>query len=165
LTVEALNNAIKRLDPKLSLGEVRTMRSRLDESLISRRSPAMLSGIFAGVALLLATIGTYGLMSYVVGQQYREIGIRMALGARPGQISRQFLLLGGLLLAWGAILGSVGIWAAGRAMQTILFEVPAFPIGIWLGTVAAMTGMTILASWLPARRAAKVDPVVALRAE
>ena len=134
-------------------------------SLISRRSPALLGGVFAGVALLLAAIGIYGLLSYAVSQQYREIGIRVALGARPGQISRQFLSLGSLLLGWGALLGSAGIWAVGRAMQSILFEVPAFPVGLWACTVVAMAGVTALACWLPARRAAKVDPVIALRAE
>lgn len=162
---EALHRTVKDIDPKLSLSELRPMQSRLDDSLISRRSPAMLGGIFAGVALLLAAVGTYGLLSYAVSQQYREISIRMALGARPGQISRQFLSLGVLLLAWAAILGSVGIWVTGRAMQAILFEVQVFPLGIWMGVVAVMTGVTLVSCLLPARRAAKVDPMIALRAE
>ena len=85
------------------------------DSLIARRSPALLAGIFAGVALLLAAIGTYGVLSYAVAQRTREIGIRMALGAQRGQIGSQFLSLGLRLLAAGTILGLIGAWLAGQS--------------------------------------------------
>ena len=88
------------------------METRIAESLIARRSPALLAGIFAGVALLLAAIGTYGVLSYAVAQRTREIGIRMALGAQRGQIGTQFLSLGLRLLAAGTILGLIGAWLA-----------------------------------------------------
>ena len=86
------------------------MDTRIAESLIARRSPALLAGIFAGVALLLAAIGTYGVLSYAVAQRTREIGIRMALGAQRGQIGTQFLSLGLRLLVAGTILGLIGAW-------------------------------------------------------
>src|SRR2546430_5787678 len=104
------------------------MNTRIADSLIARRSPALLAGIFAGVALLLAAIGTYGVLSYAVAQRRREIGIRMALGAQTRQIGAQFLSLGLRLLAAGTILGLIGAWLAGRAMQSDLFDVPTLHI-------------------------------------
>ena len=104
------------------------MDTRIADSLITRRSPALLAGIFAGVALLLAAIGTYGVLSYAVAQRTREIGIRMALGAQREQIGAQFLSLGLRLLAAGTILGLIGAWLAGRAMQSVLFDVPTLHV-------------------------------------
>jgi len=133
--------------------------------LITRRSPALLAGIFAGVALLLAAIGTYGVLSYAVAQRTREIGIRMALGAQREQIGAQFLSLGLRLLAAGTILGWIGAWLAGRAMQSVLFDVPALPVATLLGVALVMSVVSLIACLIPTRRAAKVDPVEALRAE
>src|SRR5829696_5286377 len=104
------------------------MEMRIADSLLGRRSPALLSGIFAGVALLLAAIGTYGVLSYAVAQRTREIGIRMAVGAQRWQIGTHFLSLGLRLLAAGTILGLFGAWWTGRAMQSLLFEVPSLPV-------------------------------------
>ena len=113
------------------------METRIEESLITRRSPALLAGIFAGVALLLAAVGTYGVLSYAVAQRTREIGIRMALGAQRGQIGKQFLSLGlRLLSAAGTILGLIGAWLAGKAIQSVLFDVPILHVAILLGTGA-----------------------------
>src|SRR5947199_10737026 len=100
------------------------MDTRIADSLITRRSPALLAGIFGGVALLLAAIGTYGVLSYAVAQRRREIGIRMALGAQREQIGAEFLSLGLRLLADGTIPGLIGAWLAGTAMQSIVFDVP-----------------------------------------
>jgi ABC-type antimicrobial peptide transport system permease subunit len=141
------------------------METRIEESLIARRSPAMLAGIFAGVALLLAAIGTYGVLSYAVAQRRREIGIRMALGAQRHQIGTQFLSLGMRLLAAGTILGLIGACLAGRAMQSVLFDVPTLHIATLLGTALVMSVVSLLACLIPARRAARVDPMIALRAE
>ena len=141
------------------------MDTRIAESLIARRSPALLAGIFAGVALLLAAIGTYGVLSYAVAQRTREIGIRMALGAQRGQIGAQFLSLGLRLLAAGTILGLIGAWLAGRAMQSVLFDVPTLHLATLFGTALVMTAVSLIACLIPARRATKVDPMVALRAE
>ena len=121
------------------------METRIDDSLVARRSPALLAGIFAGVALLLAAIGTYGVLSYAVAQRRREIGIRMALGAQKQQIGAQFLSLGLRLLLAGTLLGLLGAWLAGRAMQSVLFDMPALPIAALLATALVMTAVSLVA--------------------
>ena len=141
------------------------MDTLIADSLIARRSPALLAGIFAGVALLLAAIGTYGVLSYAVAQRTREIGIRMALGAQRGQIGSQFFSLGLRLLAAGTALGFLGAWLAGRAMQSVLFDVPPLHLATLLVTALVMTVVSLVACLIPARRATKVDPMIALRAE
>jgi predicted lysophospholipase L1 biosynthesis ABC-type transport system permease subunit len=161
----ALQKTVRGLDPELPVNDLRSMDVRIADSLIARRSPALLAGIFAGVALLLAAIGTYGVLSYAVAQRRREIGVRMALGAVPRQIGSQFLSLGLRLLGVGTVLGVLGAWLAGRAMQRILFEVPTLHLATLLGTGIIMTVVSLVACWLPARRAAKVDPMEVLRCE
>jgi ABC-type antimicrobial peptide transport system permease subunit len=162
---ETLRKLVRAANPDLAIDNLRSMDTRIADSLIARRSPAMLAGIFASVALVLAAIGTYGVLSYAVAQRRREIGIRMALGAQRSQIGTQFLSLGLRLLAAGTILGLIGSWLAGRAMQNILFEVPTLPIATLLGTALVMTAVSLVACIIPARRATKVDPMIALRAE
>ncbi len=162
---ETLRRLVRATDPSLAIDEVRSMDTRVADSLVARRSPALLAGIFASVALLLAAIGTYGVLSYAVAQRRREIGIRMALGAQTRQIGTQFLSLGLRLLAVGTILGSIGAWLAGRAMQNVLFDMPTLPIATLLGTALVMTAVSLVACLIPARRATKVDPMIALRTE
>ena len=162
---ETLRKVVRTTQPEIAIENIRSMETRIAESLIARRSPALLAGIFAGVALLLAAIGTYGVLSYAVAQRRREIGIRMALGARREQIGTQFLSLGLRLLAAGTLLGLLGACLAGRAMQSVLFGVPALHLATFLGTALVMTVVSLLASFIPARRAASLDPMVALRAE
>jgi predicted permease len=161
----ALRKLVRAADPDLAIDNIRSMETHVADSLIARRSPALLAGIFAGVALLLAAIGTYGVLSYAVAQRNREIGIRMAVGAQRHQIAAQFLSLGLRLLIGGTALGFIGAWWAGRAMQSVLFGVPSLPFAALGGTALVMTAVTLMACLLPARRAATVDPVVALRAE
>jgi predicted permease len=162
---ETLRKLVRATHPELAFDNVRSMETRIAESLITRRSPALLAGIFAGVALLLAAIGTYGVLSYSVAQRTREIGIRMALGAQRGQIGTQFLSLGLRLLAAGTILGLIGAWLAGRAMQSILFGVPTLHIATLVGTALVMSAVSVVACLIPAHRATKVDPMIALRYE
>jgi predicted permease len=162
---ETLRKLVREANPDLAIDNLRSMDTRIAESLIARRSPAMLAGIFAGVALLLAAIGTYGVLSYAVAQRTREIGIRMALGAQREHIGAQFLSLGLRLLAAGTFLGLLGAWLAGRVMQTVLFDVPPLHLAILLGTAAIMSTVSLVACLIPARRAAMVNPVEALRAE
>ncbi len=162
---ETLRKLVRAAHPALAVDNIRSMDTRIADSLITRRSPALLAGIFAGVALLLAAIGTYGVLSYAVAQRRREIGIRMAVGAQREQIGAQFLSLGLRLLVAGTLLGLFGAWLAGKAMQTVLFDVPPLHLAILFGTAAIMTAVSLVACLIPARRATMVDPVEALRAE
>src|SRR5947209_4478596 len=142
---DSLRKLVRATDPELAIDDVRSMKARIDDTLVARRSPAMLAGIFAGVALLLAAIGTYGVLSYAVAQRRCEIGIRMALGAQRRQIGTQFLSLGLRLLAAGPILGLIGAWLVARAMQSVLFGVPALPVLTLLGTAVVMTAVSLVA--------------------
>ncbi|HUL53138.1 MAG TPA: ABC transporter permease [Opitutaceae bacterium] len=160
-----IQKAVLQLDPELPIDDLRLMQARIDDSLIARRSPAVLAGVFAAAALLLAAVGTYGVLAYAVSHRRREIGVRMALGAMPQQILTQFLSLGGRLLLIGTILGILGTWVAGRAMRSVLFGVSGLPLGILAVTAGLMLAVVFLAMFLPSRRAARVNPIDALRAE
>ncbi len=162
---ERLRKLVGTTNPELAIDHIRSMEARIADSLVARRSPALLAGIFAGVALLLATIGTYGVLSYAVVQRRREIGIRMALGAQRGDIGAQFLSLGLRLLALGIALGLIGAWLMGRAMQSVLFGVGALSPAAVTCTALIMVFVSSIACLIPARRATQVDPNVALRAE
>ena len=163
--IATLRKLVRGANADLAIDNIRSMEARIAESLVTRRSPALLAGIFAGVALLLAAIGTYGVLSYAVAQRRREIGIRMALGARREQIGAQFLSLGLRLLAAGSIVGTIGAWLVGRAMQSLLFGTPSLPIGPLFGTAATIFIVSLVACLIPVRRASRFDPIVALRYE
>ncbi|HEY9155428.1 MAG TPA: FtsX-like permease family protein, partial [Opitutaceae bacterium] len=160
----SVRKTIMDLDPELPLNDWKVMQQRIDDSLIARRSPTILAAIFAGAALLLAALGTYGVLSYAVAQREAEIGVRIALGAQPAQIRWQFLALGMRLLAIGAVIGLVLAWIAGNAMHSVLFESTGFHIDIFLVTFFVMTLVSLAACVLPARRATKVDPSSSVRA-
>jgi predicted permease len=162
---ETLRKIVRQTDPEMPVSDIVSMETRIGDSLITRRSPALLTGIFSGVALLLAAIGTYGVLSYAVAQRRREIGVRMALGALPQQVLSHFLGLGSKLLLVSLALGLAGAWAAGRAMQSVLFGVSMFNLGVLATTSVLMMLVVLLACFIPARRASKVDPMVALRYE
>jgi predicted permease len=157
-----LRGAAQRVAPELTVADMQTMDDRIADSLVVRRSPALLGGIFSGIALLLIAIGTYGVLSYAVAQRRREIGVRMALGARPEQIRRQFLTLALRLLAGGTILGAMGAWATGQAMRAVLFHVPAHSPATLAGSAVTMAVIAFFACLLPARRAARISPIQAL---
>lgn len=155
----------RKVEPDLPLNDLKTMDFRLSDSLIEQRSPMFLAGLFSAVALLLAAIGTYGVISYAVSQRRSEIGIRMALGALRRQIGSQFCAIGLRMFVIGAVPGIIGAWLAGRAMQSVLYDVPPFHLATVLGTAILLGLVTLAACLLPANRASRVDPVVALRAE
>jgi len=160
----ALRAAVLRIDPELPLNDLKPMSARVDESLASRKIPLLLAGVFAVVALMLAAVGIYGVLAYSVTQRQREIGVRMALGAQPAQILLQFLGLGGRLLAIGLPLGLLGAWFAGRAMGGLLFGVePTNPVVLG-GTALMLLVVAMLACLVPSRRAARIAPIEALRA-
>ncbi len=158
-----LQGAVRQVDPDLPVNDIRTMETRITDSLAVRRTPALLAAVLSTIALLLIAIGTYGVLSYAVEQRRREISVRMALGAPPGQIRNQFLLLALRLLAYGVMLGGVGAGLSGRVMQRLLFHVPAFNLTILSGTACVMGLVCIAACLLPAYRAARTSPVEALR--
>jgi hypothetical protein len=162
---DSLRQLVRATDPELAIDDIRSMDTRIAESLIARRSPAVLAGIVAGVALLLAAVGTYGVLSYTIAQRRREIGVRMALGAQTRHIRTQFLSLGLRLLAAGILLGVMGAWAAGKGMEGVLFGVPTLHLATLFGTALVMTALSLVACLIPARRASRVDPMMALRAE
>jgi predicted permease len=158
----ALQRAVRQIDPDLPVNDLRTMEDRVADSLVARRSPALLAGLFSGIALLLTAIGSYGVLSYAVAQRRREIGVRMALGARPDQIRGQFVALALRLLVGGTILGVMGAWLAGRAMETVLFHVAAVNLAILAGAAGVMGVVTLVACLLPSHRAARISPMEAL---
>jgi putative ABC transport system permease protein len=159
---DTLQHAVRRIDPELPVNNMRSMDSRIAASLVTRRSPAVLAALFASIALLLTTVGTYGVISYAVALRRREIGLRMALGARPAQVRRQFVALALRLLAVGTLLGVAGAWAVGQVMQNVLFKVPAFD-PLVVGTAAGVLVFVCLAACLiSSERAARVSPVEAL---
>ena len=162
---ETLRKLVRAADPELAIDNIRSMDTRVADSLVTRRSPALLAGIFAGVALLLASIGTYGVLSYAVAQRTREIGIRMAVGAQREQIASQFLKIGLRLLITGTVIGLIGAALSGRALQSILFDVPPLHPATFAATAGIMTVVCLIACWLPARRASRIDPMEALRTE
>ncbi|HEY7058825.1 MAG TPA: FtsX-like permease family protein, partial [Vicinamibacterales bacterium] len=157
-----LRRIVRQIDPELPLSDVQSMDTRVAESLVTRRSPAVLAGLFAAVALLLTAIGTYGVLSYAVAQRRREIGLRIALGARPDQVRAQFVGLGLRLLAAGGTLGLAAAWLTGRAMQTMLFRVPPLPWAILVGTTVIMLVVSLAASLWPSYRATRISPMQAL---
>lgn len=153
------------LDPKLPLKEIATVEARVSETLAKPRFNLILLSIFAAVGLLLAAIGIYGVISYSVGMRTREIGVRMALGAMPGDIRRAVLGEALLLAGIGIGLGVAGALSLARFMRSLVFEVsPTDPLTL-ISVGCVLAGAAVLAAWMPSRRAMRVDPMIALRAE
>jgi putative ABC transport system permease protein len=162
---EAIRKEILALDPDQPVSNIRTMEQAISRSLFDRRFTLTLLGIFAGAALGLAVIGLYGVMAYAVTQRTHEIGVRMALGARRRDVLRLIVGQGLKLVLIGLGLGLAGALALTRFLKTFLFGVsPTDPLTFVLIAVL-LTAVALLACWIPARRATKVDPLVALRHE
>ncbi len=158
----ALKKLVRRIDPELPVNDLRSMDIRIADSLVAHRSPALLAAIFSAIAVLLTAVGTYGVLSYAVAQRRREIGVRIALGARPDQIRAEFLVLGLRLLAAGTILGAIGASLTGQAMRALLFQVPPLHLVIF-GAAAGVIGVvSLVACLLPSHRAARTSPMEAL---
>jgi predicted permease len=159
----SLRGVVWSLDPNLPVPEVTPLASNQAALLAGTRLRALLLAAFAGVALLLAALGVYSVMAFAVARRTREIGVRLALGARPAEVAAAVLRRGLALTAAGIVVGLVGSLAAGRATASLLYETPPTDAGT-IAAVALLLGVTaLLATWLPSRRATRVDPVRALR--
>jgi putative ABC transport system permease protein len=157
--------AIHRVDSEQAISDVQTMEDVFSDSVAQPRFQLVLLLIFAAIAVSLATIGVYGVVSYSVSQRTQEIGIRVALGAQASDVARLVLREGLLLAGAGALIGLAGALALTRALRTLLFEVtPTDPVTL-ASVSCLLLIVTVIATFLPARRAAKVDPTVALRYE
>ncbi|HEX4946358.1 MAG TPA: ABC transporter permease [Blastocatellia bacterium] len=161
----AIRREVQRLDPAQPIHNIKTMETVIAESVSDRKLNMILLGVFAGVAVLLAIIGIYSVMSYTVTQSTREIGIRMALGAQPRNVLKLVVGQGAMLAAIGISIGLAGAWGLTRLMTTLLFEVSATDMVTYVGVSLLLLTVALLACLIPARRATKVDPMIALRGE
>jgi putative ABC transport system permease protein len=160
-----IQRAIGATDPALAAGDVMTLQRMLSSALTPQSITAAMLSVFAGIAVLLAVIGIYGVMSYSVTQRTHEIGIRMALGAQPGDVVRRVLRQGVMLAALGIAIGSLGSLGMTRGLATLLYDVSPTDPATFISVALVLAAVALLGSWLPARRAASVDPVVALRSD
>ena len=158
-------DAVRSLDPRMPVHSVKTLDSQLDDSLAQERLVGSLPGVFAGLALLLTSVGLYGLMAYTVNRRTSEIGIRMALGADRGQVARMVLRETLLLVVGGLVVGLPVAFFASRLIASQLFQIKPWDPITFLGACALMMVATMAASYIPARRAASIDPLQALRTE
>ena len=163
--LDTLRRVVSQIDPSVPVTSVRTLRAQVDLNLNDERL-AMLIGVTLGAAaLLLAAVGLYGSLAYMVGQRTRELGVRMALGATTGDVCRMVLHQGVTLSIAGTILGAGLAMIVVRTLESRLFGVRASDVPTLLAAAIVLAGVALVASWMPARRAARVDPVDALRAE
>jgi putative ABC transport system permease protein len=163
--VPVIQSQVWSVDPTQPVADIATMEQRLGDSLAQLRFNAFLMALFAGVAALLAAVGLYGVMAYLVGQRTHEIGIRLALGAQRRDILRLIVGHGLALTAVGLVVGLAGALALTRFMTTLLFGVTPTDGFTFASVALLLTTVALLACLVPARRAARVDPMVALRYE
>ncbi len=161
----AVVREIHAVDPNVAVYGIRTMQDRLYDSLARQRFSSTLLGAFAAFALLLAAVGIYGVMSYLVTQSTHDIGVRVALGARPGNIIGLVVRQGMELAATGILVGLAGAFALTRVMTSLLFGVSATDALTFTAVAILLAAVAFAATVIPARRAIRVDPMVALRDE
>jgi putative ABC transport system permease protein len=161
----AVRAAVHSLDPELPIGDVEALERTVERVTGQPRFRAFLIGSFAVAALLLAAVGLYGLISYTVAQRAPEIGVRLALGATPLQVGRLILGQGLALAGAGVVLGLAGAIAATRLLEGLLYSVSTTDPTVYTVLAGLLLAIAALACYVPARRAMRVDPVVALRSE
>jgi len=160
-----LRAAARAANSSIALYDVKTMEERVDSSLVGRRFVVLLLTAFAALALLLAALGLYGVISYSVRLRTRELGVRMALGAQRGKVMGLVLAQGLRLAAIGIVCGALAAIALGRLFSSLLFQVGTMSMLPWLVAIAVLLAVVLLATFLPARRAAAIEPIEALRTE
>jgi putative ABC transport system permease protein len=161
----AIRQKVRELDAELALANVRTMDQWLSNSAAQPRLNTVLLVVFASVALLIASIGIYGVIAYSVSQRTGEIGVRMALGATPSDMLRLVVGEGMKLALIGIVVGLLGGLAVGRAVSSLVFGVPVRDPMTFTGVAVALAGVALAACTIPALRASRVDPIVALHYE
>jgi putative ABC transport system permease protein len=162
---QSLREQVRAVDPNLPIFGERTMENVVSDSLAQRRFAMQVVGLFGLLAMMLAGIGIYGVMAYSVSQRTREIGIRVALGASQGAILRWVLRQGMTLIVVGVSAGLVGAFALTRLLRSLLFGVAPTDLVTYVSLATLLALVALLACYIPARRATKVDPLVALRYE
>jgi ABC-type antimicrobial peptide transport system permease subunit len=160
-----IREIIGRLDPSQPVFDVRPMEERVAETWATQRLLTFLLTIFAGLALLLAAVGLYGVLAYSAFRRLREIAVRLALGARPAHIRGLVMGHGLRLFGIGIVVGAVAVGASSSVIRSFLFGVSPLDAQTYLVVGLLLSVVTILAAWLPARRACRINPIVALRAE
>ncbi len=163
--IEPLRGAFASLDPNAAFLDARTLAEAMGPSVFVQRTGAAMLGVFGALALVMAAVGIYGVMAYVVSQRTRELGIRVALGAARGDIVALVIGQATRLLGVGLAAGAVAALGVGLALRSLLLGVRAYDLPTFAVVLVVLAGVALLASWLPARRAARVDPVVALKYE
>jgi ABC-type antimicrobial peptide transport system permease subunit len=160
-----VQSAVWSVNPNLPVARVRTLRDMYDASMAQTSFTLVILGIAASVTLLLGVVGIYGVIAYVVAQRRREVGIRMALGARAAQVQRLFVTRGMVVTGIGLVAGVCAAAALTRLLTSILFEVSPFDPLTYALVVVALGTVALVATWLPARQATVIDPAIALRGE
>lgn len=163
--VSAVSNSIHSVDPEIPLKDILTMDDLVNNSMSQQRFNMLLLGAFAGLALLLAAIGIYSVLSYSVKRRVQEIGIRLALGARIGDVLRMVVVEGMKPTLLGVVVGIIGAFALGRVLSSLIYGVKSTDPATFLAVAAVLSMVALFASIIPAYRAAKVDPMVAVRYE
>ena len=163
--VKTVESAVWAVDGEQPVARVRSMDDIIEQSVADRKRPMVLLEIFAGLALAIACVGIYGVLAYTVTQRTREIGVRMAVGATPADVMKMIVGRGLKMGLIGLGVGLVLALALGRLLGTLLYGVKAVSPGVYAGTTVALVLAALLACWIPGRRAARMDPVVALREE
>jgi putative ABC transport system permease protein len=160
----SIREIVREADPDQPVANIRTLSDVISASVAQPRFRTLLLGFFAAIALTLAAIGIYGLLAHGVAQRANEFGVRMALGASPADVLRLVLRQGATLAFAGVGIGLVAAIAAVRALNAVLFEISPWDPLAWIVSAGTLLAVSLLASWIPARRALRVDPVIALRA-
>jgi len=160
-----IRNEIRQLDPTVPMRNLYPMEQLVSRSVASQRFNLILLGLFAALGLLLTTVGIYGVMAYSVSQRTREIGLMIALGAQPRNVLKLVLKQGMTLALIGVVIGVAASFALTRVIKSLLFNVSATDALTFVAVSLTLTLVALLACWIPARRATKVDPIIALRYE